>query len=153
MNRNPVELIREAINALRLKDIILFESHLFRDQPLPNGELNGVQQHKRGVRYGIGEETNDSGKELQIMISLGTRVVLPSDGEDAETENVFFGIEADFLVAYELEGELDEKAISAFSESNAVHNVWPFWRQHVFDTLAKARLPHLEIPLFSGNGP
>ncbi|MEO8460730.1 MAG: hypothetical protein ABI451_09395, partial [Dokdonella sp.] len=63
---------------------------------------------------------------------------------------IYFLIEAAFLVEYDVTGALEEDAIAAFANFNAVHNVWPFWRQHVFDIVQRARLPQLEIPLFSG---
>jgi hypothetical protein len=44
----------------------------------------------------------------------------------------------------------DVTCIKIFAELNSVHNVWPFWRQHVFDIVSRARLPHLNVPLFSG---
>jgi preprotein translocase subunit SecB len=48
-------------------------------------------------------------------------------------------------------GELDEKALATFANLNGVHNVWPFWRQHVYDIVQRARLPQLDIPLFAGS--
>jgi preprotein translocase subunit SecB len=153
MKKETAGLIHEAAMALSLKDIILYESHLFRDAVLPRGELDAQQQHKRGVRFGVSEEDVESDKELQIVVSLGTRVVQPTNGADSDEVTIFFAIEADFMVIYTLERDIGEKEISTFAEHNAIHNVWPFWRQHVFDTMAKARLPQLDIPLFSGNGP
>jgi hypothetical protein len=71
-------------------------------------------------------------------------------GEDPP---VYFEIEADFLIEYDVRGEPSNEAIKLFAEFadlNSVHNVWPFWRQHVFDIVSRARLPHLNVPLFSG---
>jgi len=63
---------------------------------------------------------------------------------------VYFGVEATYLVIYELVSPLSEEALKAFADFNVVHNVWPFWRQHVFDLIGQARLPELQIPLFAG---
>jgi hypothetical protein len=46
--------------------------------------------------------------------------------------------------------ELSQGAIKIFADLNSIHNVWPFWRQHVFDVVGRARLPHITVPLFSG---
>ncbi|MBB1062084.1 hypothetical protein H4F98_16035 [Lysobacter spongiae] len=84
-----------------------------------------------------------------MLVSLGTRLVPPSQDNDSEVD-AFFVIEADFLVNYEMKADIDQECIKAFADNNAVHNVWPFWRQHVFDMVSRARLPQLEIPLYSG---
>ncbi|MBL0039624.1 MAG: hypothetical protein IPP28_00945 [Xanthomonadales bacterium] len=75
---------------------------------------------------------------------------MPPSEPGREDPNAIFIIEADFLVNYEIKSEIDEECIKAFADNNAAHNVWPFWRQHVFDTISRARLPHLDIPLFLG---
>jgi preprotein translocase subunit SecB len=63
---------------------------------------------------------------------------------------VYVQIEADFMVTYRLQAEIEDPALSAFSNFNAVHNVWPFWRQHVFDIVQRGELPNIEVPLFAG---
>jgi hypothetical protein len=153
MSPETAKLIREATAALKLRDIVLFESHLFRAGAPPDvGDLLALQQHKRGVRYAIGNIAGDGTeeRELHVLVSLGERVV---ENAQSEEPKVYFGIEADYLVIYDLVAEVSEEALKAFSDFNSVHNVWPFWRQHVFDLVALARLPQLAIPLFSGNSP
>ena len=153
VNKETRKLIREATSHLRLRDIVLLESRLFRENRLPDvEELEALQQHKRGVRFAFSETESDSStpRELHVAVSLGERVV---DQADAEDPRVYFGIEAEYLVVYEMTEQLSEEAIKAFSDLNSVHNVWPFWRQHVFDLVERARLPKLEVPLFSGMAP
>ncbi|MBK1720977.1 hypothetical protein CKO23_01765 [Thiocystis violacea] len=87
--------------------------------------------------------------ELHVLISLGERVV---DNAPEDDPQIYFGVEADYLVVYDMLREVSEEALKAFADFNAVHNVWPFWRQHVFDLIGQARLTPLQIPLFSGNG-
>ena len=153
MSPETAKLIGEATTALKLRDIVLFESRLFRSGAPPDvGDLLALQQHKRGVRFTVGDAAGDGSeeRELQVLVSLGERVV---ENVESEKPKVYFGIEADYLVIYELVAEVSEDALKAFSEFNSVHNVWPFWRQHAFDLVAQARLPQLQIPLFSGDGP
>ena len=83
---------------------------------------------------------------LQVIVALGIRIA----GLHAKNRPIYFEIEADFLVEYEVRAKLSEAAIKAFADANSVHNVWPFWRQHVFDIVSRARLPHLQVPLFNG---
>jgi hypothetical protein len=38
--------------------------------------------------------------------------------------------------------------VKEFTSFNAVHNVWPFWRQVVFDLCRSARLPDVFVGLY-----
>ena len=153
MNPETEKLIREATSSLRLRDIVLFRSHLFRLAAPPDvDDLIALQQHKRGVQLVTDEDrVNEiAARQLHVIVSLGERVV---DSAESEEPKIYFGIEADYLVIYDLVTEVSEEALKAFADFNSVHNVWPFWRQHVFELVAQARLPQLQIPLFSGVGP
>jgi preprotein translocase subunit SecB len=144
--------INEAIAGLRLRDIVLYESRLFRGDVMPEqDEVEALQQHKRGVRFSVEEQdrAGSSTRELHVMISLGERVV---DCVTDQDPKVYFGIEADYFVVYDMICPISQDALTAFADFNAVHNVWPFWRQHVFDLIGKARLPTLQVPLFTGDG-
>lgn len=152
MTPESEKLINTAITSLKLRDIILYDSRLFREEDIPTQEtFEAQQQHKRGVRYSI-QDPNPEGHTVQVLsvfVSLGTRLVASPPTEQAR---VYFGVEATYLVVYEMVSPLSEDALNAFADYNAVHNVWPFWRQHVFDLVAQARLPGLHIPLFAGAG-
>ncbi len=143
------ELIQQATQSLRLRDITLYASRFERPQPTELLSAEALQQYKRETAYGVGGLSNGEEKQhsLQVTVSLGTRVVWPQ--KDAEP-TVLFLIEADFVVEYEMTGTIDDKAIKEFADFNSVHNVWPFWRQHVFDIVQRGHLPKLDIPLFSG---
>lgn len=147
------QLITEATAGLRFLDVVLHESRLFRGEPMPADAeaLDVLQQHKRGVRFELHElaQGTVSTQALRVLVSLGTRAV---DQASATDPRVFFGVEADYLVVYQVVRPVAQDALKAFAEFNAVHNVWPFWRQHVSDLLGQARLPILQIPLFSGDG-
>jgi preprotein translocase subunit SecB len=143
------KLIAQAAAALRIRDIMLNRSSFTRPTPPPS-ETDSIQVSqlvKQTVQYVIGEVpgSEDRLKLLQVIIEVGVRIA----GLQPENAPVFFEIEADFLVEYELRGEISEAAIKAFADNNSVHNIWPFWRQHVFDVVSRGRLPHLEVPLYS----
>lgn len=145
------ELVVRAAKGLRIKDIALFEARF--ERPIrDSGEVTGdvVQQHKRGVQFAVGAvpaEYPEGTRLLQVRVSLGTRVVQSPDDEDPKP---LFIIEADYLVEYVMTDDIPEDALKAFAEFNAVHNVWPFWREHVFNIVGRGRLPKLEVPLFQG---
>lgn len=141
------ELIMVATQALRLRDIVLFDSHFARGNE-PPGEPQLLLQHKRGTRFTRSRSTADldHDDQLQVGVRLGYRVVHEVDGE----QHMVFEIEAEFLAHYTCVKELPDDAIRAFADLNSVHIVWPFWRQHVFDIVARARLPQFDVPLLSG---
>lgn len=142
--------IQSVAELLKLRDIQLFTARFERPTKAFGTEDGRVrQENMRNVGYvlGEGEIEGTTHQILQIIVSLGTRAVADTDDEDP---SVYVLVEADFLVEYEVTGSPDKDALAAFANYNAVHNVWPFWRHHVFDTVHRARLPHLEVPLFSG---
>lgn len=150
MNGEEKEQIITAGKALRLRDVQLHECKFERPLAIEvQADIKARQEHMRGVRFAVGEADIDgkSHKLLQVLVKLGTRVVAENDAKDQE---IFFVIEAEFLVEYEMTEALEDSTIGAFANHNAVHNVWPFWRQHVYDTVQRARLPHLDIPLYAG---
>lgn len=144
--------IQGVIDHIALRDLFLFESRFERGDcawtELPE---SAVIEEMRAVEAGqIAATDGPSGQGmLQIKVTLGTRAALePEQSADAGT--VLFTIEASFIVEYLAEAELEHESIRLFANHNGVHNVWPFWRQHVADVIDRARLPRFVVPLFSG---
>jgi len=149
MSNSKNELCRIAANALKLKDITLFGAE-FKHGKYTGTE--GVQEDKRGTHYHKStiETENEEHDLLEILVLFGIRVVPPDTDEEDEDPPFSFLIEAEFVVEYQIIDELSEDAIKAFAEFNAVHNAWPFWRQHVYDIVQRAGLPKVDVPLFTG---
>ena len=151
---NPVEkeLVHRAASCLAIRDITLFSSKFERPfQEGLSGDLEAEQQHMRHVAVAKGEVKDGDGTKriIQIRVSLGTRLVL-AEQKEADGDPILFVIEATFLADYLQNGDLSDEELNVFSSYNAVHNVWPFWRQHVYDVVQRARLPQVEVPLFAG---
>lgn len=145
------DLLGQAVAALRLRDIVLHAARFSRPNLLPAPVVEGTEQTKRQVQFARGtiEENGEVKELLQVLVELGVRIV--ASNESAEPEpTVLLEVEADFIAEYQLLGQVSEEAIRLFADFNSVHNVWPFWRQHVFDIVQRARLPAIEIPLFAG---
>ncbi|MDD2758728.1 MAG: hypothetical protein PHH11_00385 [Methylomonas sp.] len=140
-------LIAEASKHLRLGSINLYEGNLKRFESLPEtGELG--QQTKLGVKAKKKDlsTSEQSVSILRVFVDLGTRVV--NLAVPAETDPTpLYQIEAVFQVDYELTGSIEQEALDEFARFNAVHNVWPFWRQYVFSVANQAGLPCPEVPL------
>ncbi|HAI58916.1 MAG TPA: hypothetical protein DCM32_03455 [Xanthomonadaceae bacterium] len=148
--------LRETTSILKLRDVVLLDAKLSR--PIGNESFgwrgDAIQEHKRAVRYGqgVGEINGKSLTLATFEVELGTRVLANEVAEDG-TKAVVVEIDARFLVLYETQQTVGEEAMEIFAKLNAVHIVWPFWRQHVFDLVQRAQLPKLEIPLLAGPMP
>lgn len=149
MSQSKNELCKIAASALKLKDIKLYGSKFERGE---YAGTEGVQEDKKGTQFNKSTiEIEDSEQELlEVLVLFGIRIVPPDTDEEDENPPFSFLIEAEYIVEYQIIDELSEDAIKAFAEFNAVHNAWPFWRQHVYDIVQKAGLPKLDLPLFTG---
>lgn len=140
-------LIAEASKYLRLGSIILYEGNLKRFEALPaTGELG--QQTKLGIKSEKIDVSNldQTISVLRVLVDLGVRIVNLTVEEGVEPVELF-QIEATYQLDYELTGQVEQAALDEFARFNAVHHVWPFWRQYVFSIANQAGLPCPEIPL------
>lgn len=148
---------RDANDATRhffLNDISLWECSLRRDSEFRWGEHTPescTTQTFRTVEPEVIEVDVIGEDEQQLMlralVKLGIRV-LPKDAkEDAEP---LYTLESTFCADYFILSTPNKKTFTQFVDFNCIHNVWPFWRQHVFDTLKRASLPIPTVPLYAG---
>ncbi|MEJ1364959.1 MAG: hypothetical protein RPU64_07800 [Candidatus Sedimenticola sp. (ex Thyasira tokunagai)] len=154
------KLIQSASEKLKLVDVVLDQSKLQRNKDIePRGMSANFSQQNRldfcAEEIVFGDDGNEL-KLLRVSVNLGIRAIKSRDEEveaqekaDGEDEAIspLFLIEAVFRAEYLIEGELSDAEVQEFCHYNAVHNVWPFWRMHVFNTLKLASLPQLNIPL------
>ncbi len=141
------QLIEQTSENLKLLNIVLYESNLkqFSDS---HDQVQLGQQNKLAVRAEIGEAINNKNSHInffRVFVDLGIRVNDLSNADDEP--QLLYQIEATFKIDYELKNNIDEKTLTEFAHSNAVHNIWPFWRQFVFSTINQAHLPCPEVPL------
>jgi preprotein translocase subunit SecB len=137
------KLIVQASEKLELLDIVLYESNFKRFTESHN-QLKLGQQNKLSVRAETGEAIDNENSPINIFrvfVELGIRV------NNVSNQEKLYQVEATFRVDYELKNDVNEEALKEFAHFNAVHNVWPFWRQFVFSTTNQAHLPCPEIPL------
>lgn len=150
MKPEEKELVLGAQKALKLRDIKLYSCALHQNEH-SSDQLKSLlkEQLKHGIRYAQAKKKLGE-KEIVVLlvhVDLGIRVGV----EDEKKEFApIFTIEASYLVEYQIKEDVSDDALAAFSKYNVVHNVWPFWRQHVFDAVSRARLPHTSIPFFPG---
>lgn len=142
---------------LAIQDICLWSSTFSRHLEYQAGVHGGrtVQQERRGVEGQQLEVTDIDGEVfdvLRALVSLGTRSVYVAEGSENpdDSAGVLYEIVATFAVSYKVVKPPPEEELQQFFQFNCIHNVWPFWRQHVFSTLKSASLPLIEVPFFSG---
>lgn len=146
----------DATEHLELLDVYLWENSFKRFLDYQPGlhENHIVVLTRQGIKAEILEAESKQGQKsdcLRALISLGTRgVFAPDDSPRTDEESVLFEIEATFAAIYIIVKQPADDDIQDFVKFNCVHNVWPFWRQHVFDTLKRASLPQIVVPLFRG---
>ena len=94
---------------------------------------------------------DDEGGTIRILRAYVQLVVRGySEDEEGAEKDPLFTIQAEYRVDYLERKELTEHELDAFTQFNSVHNVWPFWRHHVYETVSKASLPQITIPFFQG---
>jgi len=141
------QLIAQNSDMLKLLNVVLYESSLKQFVDIHDHVQLG-QQNKLAIRAEIGEAFNSKNSSIdffRVFVDLGIRVNdLSATGAEPQ---LLYQIEATFKIDYELINSADEKTLTEFAHVNAVHTIWPFWRQFVFSTAHQAHLPCPEIPL------
>ena len=142
--------IRRASNKLELRVIALHTCSLTRDTTLDPNLYPLSVRAESDVQVAVdqllfADEENDKIPILRAYV----RISLAAFGrEDRSGANDIFKIKAEYRVDYFAKKELTKLEVKAFGDYNAVHNIWPFWRQHVKQTVDAAGLPRVTIPFF-----
>lgn len=149
----------DATRYFYLNDISLWECTLKRDHEYRWGEHTSdncfTQTFKSVVPEIVEAEVKDDDEKklmLRALVKLGVRMVHKTDAESEEEAKSIYTLETTFLADYFILDTPSEKIFQHFVDFNCIHNVWPFWRQHVFETLKSASLPVPSVPLFAGRG-
>ena len=143
-----------------MQDISLWETSLKRFLEYQPGvhEGNLTVLSRRTVQAELIEASDAKGESAEFLrglVTLGTRAVYVPAGDvrDAAVSSddvALFELEATFAVTYTVKSMPTQQKLEDFINWHCVHNAWPFWRQHVYDTLKRASLPLISIPFFSG---
>ena len=143
-------LVARASRKLELRDIALHAMSLQRQADI-DPCLYPLSVESRSEIKTETEQLSFLDKDDEKIPVLRAFVELTLSGFEAgqdEEETLLFTVCAEYRVDYTIRDQLEDDEIQAFSEYNAVHNIWPFWRQHVSQTLSQANLPRITIPFF-----
>ena len=143
--------VGRAHDKLEFRDIVLHTSSLERDANIDPLLYPTHVRRKSKVKVSVDkvsfeDDEDDTIRILRAYVQLVVRGY-NEDEEGAETDPLFT-IQAEYRVDYLEREELTEHELDAFTQFNSVHNVWPFWRHHVYETVSKASLPRITIPFF-----
>jgi len=150
------ELLQAATSKLEFRDIVLHTCKLDRSpdlDPLLYPALVRQRAEHEVVTDRLyfadadDEEVEILRNYIRFLISAFEK---PAEDEpsDSVDDTLLFSIEAEYRVDYLVIGDLSDEEVEVFSKYNVVHNAWPFWRQHVYQTVRNAKLPHINIPFF-----
>lgn len=139
---------------LQINDLYRWSSKFERSaeyQPRKHAGKTRVQHRHQVDTELLEAQTEDGGslKILRALVALAIRVVAEDEASLGHVENLH-ELSATFAVEYIVLKDPTEEQISGFCEFNCVHNVWPFWRQYVYETLKSASLPVITVPFFPG---
>ena len=143
--------VRRAQDKLEIREIVLHTSSLERDPSIDPLLYPTHIRQKSKVNVSVDKVSfvDDEDGTIRILRAYVQLVVRGYDEDEkgAETE-ALFTIQGEYRVDYLERKELTESELDAFTQFNSVHNVWPFWRQHVYETVSTASLPRITIPFF-----
>ncbi len=154
------ELLRKAQELLALQDVYVREAHAFSapdfDPTLQLVTLNVQFRLQPAAHIEHCELSNEqeSVRVVRYLIDAGTRILKPDvqPSDSITREQLLAEISAVFVVKYSLVNaseQLSEEMLSEFSD-NAIHHMWPYWREFLQATTARLRLPAIVLPMRKG---
>ena len=159
-------LLQEAIGCLAIQDVYI-RGHSLTIAPDYDPKFNpgtlGVQLRAHVPSGHIITLRNNEAPEetsarlLRIHVDTGLRLVSgadanqPPDAGGAPPPNtVRAELSAQFVAEYLITcPDLSDEARNVFVERNAAFHVWPYWRELIESTCARARLPLVILPMFA----
>ena len=143
MNSTQQELIKkynEFIHSLELVDIYVTELTFKRLKDIP--ENNQVP-----VKVTVKPTKNEYKKVETDLYEITHRVLFKLEYMKGERENLFFELKVTFKLFYRSKHELTNDIFKIFVERNIPINVFPFLREIICNSMYRAGLPPILIPL------
>lgn len=152
------ELIQQAIQCLSIQNVTLRQARLdlvdaFDPALAPRDLL--VQYRaaaKRAHQVEFQIENGPPQRHFQVEFECGLRLADaalirdddPATGQVAEIQALFL---ADYLIRPDSKPE--KTALDAFASVNVGYHVWPYWREYLQSTCARAGLPLIALPMYT----
>jgi hypothetical protein len=156
-------LLDKAIKVLKIQDVFI-GSHAVRvaeDFQPGNIAIATSSIFNWGALTGTVQEVADASSDKLIArlwrVDFQTRTrLLPTPPEGEVTQDnipddskLIADLSARFVLIYVLDkdAEIDEKALTEFATHNVSYHAWPYWREWLQSTCARAGLPHIPLAM------
>jgi len=143
MNSTQQELIKkynEFIHSLELVDIYVAELTFKR--------LKDISKNNQvPVKVTVKPTKNEYKKVETDLYEITHRVLFKLEYMKGERENLFFELKVTFKLFYRSKHELTNDIFKIFVERNIPINVFPFLREIICNSMYRAGLPPILIPL------
>ncbi len=152
------ELLKAAQKSFAIQDVYLCDANVWANRTYEPGTL----VPSSSVQFKI-SPTNDcqvvemqppqNGIRYLVRYFVGTGLRILGAGVDPQETNVtrdklIADIEATFVVRYVVvaQDEPTSPMLEAFND-NAVHHIWPYWREFLQATTMRLRVPPVVLPM------
>lgn len=111
-------------------------------------QLNGSSEELKQTPLDLAVEFSTEGSFAPKQLKVIAEFILKATRPDSESQMVV--VRSKFEIAYRLPEHVNpsKEEIKAFSETNALLNSWPYWREFVQSSTVRMNLPPLTLPLF-----
>ncbi|WP_110693271.1 hypothetical protein [Salinicola halophyticus] len=138
------------VDSLHVQDIYLLDFCFLRNGEWETRDFDHEQlvlQNKKGVKVSVHEvERGDATVTiLCVDVEHGMRAVEPDSESQISSDdsvNIIFELAATFRAEYLLKDpNHDKEELIAFGKGSAAFQIYPFWREFVYEHMVKLRLP------------
>lgn len=137
--------LQKAIDCLHINDVYIHNSiaNCADDfNPKYSDEIESLDLQNKHIVKGFKiAELNEKKLVLQVLIDFGMQWVTTTDKPSVRAI-----IEADFIVEYLMDEQLDDDCINGYSHLNASYHVWPYWREFLMSQCNRMQLPKIVLP-------
>jgi len=133
----------------RLENVALWECSFQRDieyqLALHRGrtEMQSRQSVRAEAFSAVYERDTGEVGLLRVLVTFGVRMMVRHEGD---AKQLLHAVEATFALDYAVLAAPDQVELVRFLTVYCPDQAWPFWRQHVYDTLRRASLPVPTLP-------
>ena len=150
-------LLQRAQRSLAIQDVYLVQAEAWADRAFdPTAPVQEIAVHLR-VAPQAAVELNEVGPPdskqyvVRYFIETGLRIVKPGVKESRQTlerSDLLSEITATFALRYLCVGdERPTEELLKIFEENAVHHMWPYWREFLQASTGRLRVPPVVLPM------
>jgi len=141
---SKLEPAKRLMSCAEIESIRLVEGR-FAYTPAHREDVKG----RKGGALQISVDLSARGKLAHPRkLNVGIRFSLTGRKDSEKSKQLLIGAKFELIYTVPPGIEPSEGEIDAFANTNALLNVWPFWREFVHSSINRMGLPPLTLPLF-----